>query len=157
MDVVDSYLARVQKKVKFSAKPGDTVNVHTRFQEGKKERTQVFRGVLIKVQGVKDTKSFTVRKMSGGVGVEKSFPLASPAVQKVEVLSSAKVRRSKLFYLRGLKGRKSRLQTLTGVQEAAESAKELEKTKSAKPAKEEQKAKAKTPEPVKKAKTPGAK
>ena len=114
MDIVDSYISKVQKQMDFSAKVGDTLNVHVRFREGGKERTQIFSGVVLKIQGQKHTRSFTVRKISDGVGVERSFPLASPAVQKVEVLSRAKVRRSRLFYLRQRKGRSARLQTLVG-------------------------------------------
>ena len=112
MDIVDSYISKVQKQMSFSARVGDTLNVYVRFREGGKERTQVFSGVVLKIQGQKHTRSFTVRKVSDGVGVERSFPLASPAVQKVEVLSRAKVRRSRLFYLRQRKGRSARLRTI---------------------------------------------
>ncbi len=111
MDIVDSYVSKTQKQLKFSAQVGDTVNVHVCFQEAGKERTQVFSGVVLKIQGQKSVRSFTVRKISDGVGVERSFPLASPAVQKVETLSQAKVRRSRLFYLRQRKGRSARLQS----------------------------------------------
>ena len=113
MDIVDSYISKTQKQVKFSAKVGDTLNVHVRFQEAGKERTQVFSGVVLKIQGKKSTRSFTVRKISDGVGVERTFPLAAPAVKKVEVVSRAKVRRARLFYLRKLKGRAARLKTIS--------------------------------------------
>ena len=112
MDIVDSYVSKSQKQMAFPVQVGDTVNVHVRFREGDKERIQIFTGVAIKIQGKKNTRSFTVRKISDGVGVERSFPLASPAVFKVETLSSAKTRRAKLYYLRHLKGRGARLKAL---------------------------------------------
>ena len=112
MDIVDSYVSKSQKPIPFSAQVGDTVDVHVRFQEAGKERTQVFSGVVLKVQGQKSVRSFTVRKISNGVGVERSFPLSSPAVQKVQTLSRAKVRRARLFYLRNRKGRSARLSAL---------------------------------------------
>ena len=109
MDIVDSYVSEKHKQIEFPALVGDTVNVHVRFQETGKERVQIFSGVVLKIQGKRSTRSFTVRKISGGVGVERTFPLASPAVKKVEMVSRAKVRRARLFYLRNLKGRASRL------------------------------------------------
>ena len=109
MDTVDSYVSKNQKQMDFPAQVGDTVNVSVRFQEAGKERTQVFSGVVLKIQGKKSTKSFTVRKISDGIGVERTFPLAGPAVEKVEVLSRAKVRRARLFYLRERTGRLARL------------------------------------------------
>jgi len=112
MDIVESYTLKNNKQVDFKAQVGDTVNVHAGFQESGKKRTQVFSGIVLKIQGRKSLRSFTVRKISNGIGVEKTFPLASPAVKKVEVLSRAKVRRAKLFYLRKLKGRSARLKTL---------------------------------------------
>ena len=111
MDIVDSYVSKTQKQLPFSSQIGDTVNVYVRFQEAGKERVQVFSGVVLKIQGQKSVRSFTVRKISNGVGVERSFPLASPAVQKVETLVQAKVRRARLFYLRHKKGRSARLQS----------------------------------------------
>lgn len=89
--------------------PGDTVGVYVRVKEGEKERVQLYKGVVLKVQGSGINRSFTVRKISAGVGVERTFPLASPAIDRVEVISRGKVRRSRLFYLRGLKGRSARL------------------------------------------------
>jgi large subunit ribosomal protein L19 len=88
---------------------GDLVAVSVKIKEGEKERVQIFQGVIIKVQGSGISRSFTVRKVSGGVGVERTFPIFSPAVEKIEVLSRGKVRRGRLFYLRGLKGRAARL------------------------------------------------
>ena len=92
-------------------KTGDTISVHVKVKEGEKERTQIFKGVVIKVQGSAMGRSFTVRKMSSGVGVERTFPFASPAIGKIQVLSRGKVRRSKIFYLRGLRGRAARLES----------------------------------------------
>ncbi|MDE0119848.1 MAG: 50S ribosomal protein L19 [Bdellovibrionales bacterium] len=112
MDIVDSYVSKIQKKMDFPGRIGDTVNVSVRFQEAGKERIQVFSGVILKIQGKKSTRSFTVRKISDGVGVERTFPLASPSVEKVEVISQAKVRRARLFYLRNRKGRAARLKTI---------------------------------------------
>ena len=89
---------------------GDKVNVHIRIKEGGKERIQVFQGVVIKTEG--KNHSFTVRKISEGIGVEKTFPLNSPALAKVEILSQSKVRRAKLYYIRKLQGRASRLTSI---------------------------------------------
>ena len=90
-------------------RPGDTVRVHVRIREGDKERTQVFEGVVIRRKrgGVHST--FTVRKMSYGVGVERIFPLHSPVIEKLEVKARGKVRRSRLFYLRELRGKAARI------------------------------------------------
>lgn len=89
---------------------GDTVNVYVKVKEGEKERTQVYAGVVTKIQGSGTSRSFTVRKISNGIGVERCFPFASPAVEKIEVVSFGKVRRSKLYYLRDLKGKKARIE-----------------------------------------------
>lgn len=90
-------------------RPGDTVRVHVRVVEGGKERIQVFEGVVIarKNRGIADT--ITVRKVSYGVGVERTFPIHSPMVAKIEVVRKAKVRRAKLYYLRNLSGKAARL------------------------------------------------
>ena len=82
-----------------------------KVKEGAKERVQLFKGVVIKVQGKAMGRSFTVRKMSSGIGVERTFPFASPAIAKIEVASRGKVRRSKIFYLRKLRGRAARLES----------------------------------------------
>lgn len=92
---------------------GDTVKVHARIVEGNKERIQIFEGVVIKRRkGEQSDATFTVRKVSYNVGVERTFPLHSPRVEKVEVVSSAKVRRARLFYLRPLRGKAARLKTI---------------------------------------------
>ncbi|MCS7280564.1 MAG: 50S ribosomal protein L19 [Desulfobacterota bacterium] len=89
--------------------PGDNVKVYTRVQEGDKERVQVFEGVVISVRGGNTRRTFTVRKISHGVGVEKTFPFHSPIIEKIEVLGRSKVRRAKLYYLRELKGKAAKL------------------------------------------------
>lgn len=95
------------KKQTFNS--GDTVGVYVKVREGEKERLQLFKGVVIQIKGSGSGRSFTVRKISNGVGVERTFPLISPAIERIEVVSTSKVRRSKLFYLRGLRGRSARL------------------------------------------------
>lgn len=89
---------------------GDTVNVHYRVREGEKERIQQYEGVVISERGSGPNKTFTVRKMSSNVGVERIFPLNSPFIAKIEIRRKGKVRRSKLFYLRELRGKKARIQ-----------------------------------------------
>ena len=88
---------------------GDTVRVHVKIKEGEKERIQIFEGVVIQRRGGGHSASFTVRKISSGVGVERIFPMESPNVTKVEIKSRGHVRRAKLFYLRELSGKKARL------------------------------------------------
>jgi large subunit ribosomal protein L19 len=90
---------------------GDTVRVHVKIREGDKERTQVFEGVVIRRRNGGASGSFTVRKISYGVGVERIFPVESPSVAKVEIKSRGHVRRSRLYYLRELKGKKARLRS----------------------------------------------
>ncbi len=92
-------------------KVGDTVAVHVRVREGDKERIQVFQGLVIRRKGGSASETFTVRKISSGVGVERIFPVQSPLVTKVEIKARGFVRRSKLYYLRDLSGKKARLQT----------------------------------------------
>jgi len=90
---------------------GDTVRVHVKIREGEKERTQVFEGVVIRRRNGGASASFTVRKVSYGVGVERIFPVESPSVEKVEIKSRGHVRRSRLYYLRDLRGKKARLRS----------------------------------------------
>ena len=92
-------------------KAGDTVRVHVKIREGDKERIQVFEGVVISRRGGGPTGTFTVRKVSSGVGVERIFPIESPAVAKLEIKSRGHVRRARLYYLRNLSGKKSRLRS----------------------------------------------
>ena len=89
--------------------PGDTITVAYRIKEGNKERIQLYRGVVIKINGHQDKKRFTVRKMSGTVGVERIFPIESPNIESIEVNKIGKVRRAKLYYLRALTGKKARI------------------------------------------------
>ncbi len=89
--------------------PGDTVRVHVKIKEGDKERIQVFEGVVIRKRKGNIGATFTVRKVSYGIGVERIFPLHSPAIEKIEVIRRGKVRRSRLYYLRGLKGKAARI------------------------------------------------
>ena len=89
--------------------PGDTVKVSTKVVEGDKERTQAFQGVVIRVRNSSAGSSFTVRRVAYGVGVERTFPLYSPRVEKVEVIRRGKTRRAKLYYLRGLSAKASRI------------------------------------------------
>ena len=98
-----------QRRRELSFRSGDHVRVHVRIVEGEKERIQVFEGVIIGIRGRGARASFTVRKVSYGVGVERIFPLQSPSVDKIEVVSSGKVRRAKLYYLRERTGKKARL------------------------------------------------
>ncbi|MFC0185290.1 LSU ribosomal protein L19P [Pseudarcicella hirudinis] len=91
----------------FSA--GDTINVHVKIREGNKERIQVFQGTVIQRKNSGAGESFTVRKVSNGVGVERIFPLLSPNIDKIEVLRLGKVRRARLFYLRGKQGKAARV------------------------------------------------
>lgn len=89
--------------------PGDTVKVFVRIREGEKERTQVFQGVVISKRKGTTNASFTVRKISYGIGVERVFPLHSPSVSKVEIVTHGRVRRSKIYYLRNLRGKAARI------------------------------------------------
>jgi large subunit ribosomal protein L19 len=89
--------------------PGDTVNIHYRVREGEKERIQQFEGVVIGRKGRGANQTFTVRKISNNVGVERIFPLSSPFIAKIEVKKRGKVRRAKLYYLRALRGKAARL------------------------------------------------
>ena len=91
----------------FSA--GDTITVYYEIKEGDKTRTQFFRGVVIQRRGSGATETFTIRKMSGTVGVERIFPVNMPALQKIEVNKRGKVRRARIFYFRGLTGKKARI------------------------------------------------
>ena len=95
-----------------SFRPGDTLRVHVRIVEGSRERIQVFEGVVIKRRGGGISETFTVRKISSGVGVERTFPLHTPKIEKIEVKRRGKVRRAKLYYLRSLRGKAARIQEI---------------------------------------------
>lgn len=92
----------------FSA--GDTITVHYKIKEGNKERIQQYKGVVIQRRGTGVKETFTVRKMSGNIGVERIFPIASPFIDKIEVNKCGDVRRARIYYLRGLTGKKARIQ-----------------------------------------------
>lgn len=102
--------AIVQQEVP-AFKAGDTVAVHYKIREGNKERIQIYQGVVIQRNSVGVNETFTVRKMSNGVGVERIFPINSPNIEKVDVVNFGKVRRAKLFYLRALTGKAARIKS----------------------------------------------
>jgi large subunit ribosomal protein L19 len=93
-----------------SFNPGDTIKVHVKVKEGDKERIQIFQGVVISRKGGGTRSMFTVRKISGGIGVERMFPLYSPTIDKIEVERHGRVRRAKLYYLRNLRGKAARIE-----------------------------------------------
>jgi large subunit ribosomal protein L19 len=93
-------------------RPGDTVRVHVKVVEGTRERIQVFEGVVIKRRGGGISETFTARKISYGVGVERTFPVHSPKIAKIEVIRRGKVRRAKLYYLRNLRGKAARIKEI---------------------------------------------
>jgi large subunit ribosomal protein L19 len=103
-------------------RPGDTVKVHVRVVEAGRERIQVFQGVVIRRQGGGLRETFTVRKISFGVGVERTFPVHSPTISRLEVVSRGKVRRAKLYYLRELRGKKARIRERREAPEPAQPA-----------------------------------
>ena len=90
-------------------RPGDTIRVHARIKEGEKERIQVFQGAVIRKRKGGTGATFTVRKVSYGIGVERIFPLHSPSIDKIEIVSRGKVRRGRLYYLRNLRGKAARI------------------------------------------------
>ncbi|OGS10655.1 MAG: 50S ribosomal protein L19 [Elusimicrobia bacterium RIFOXYA2_FULL_58_8] len=107
IDSITKYLGVKTNKIDFQ--PGDTVKVHTKVVEGDSERIQIFDGVVLSRRGSGISESFTVRKVSYGVGVERVFPVNSPRIDRVEIVKAGKVRRAKLYYLRGLSGKAARL------------------------------------------------
>jgi large subunit ribosomal protein L19 len=96
-------------------KAGDTVKVHVRIIEGQKQRIQAFEGVVIRKRRGNSRSNFTVRKVSYGIGVERTFPLHSPVIDRIEVISRGLVRRSRLYYLRSLRGKKARIKEATNI------------------------------------------
>ena len=99
----------VTKKEIPNFKSGDTITVYYEIREGDKVRTQFFKGVVIQIKGTGLTKTFTIRKMSGTIGIERIFPFNLPAIQKIEVNKRGRVRRSRIFYFRELRGKKARI------------------------------------------------
>jgi large subunit ribosomal protein L19 len=109
MNIIDRLEMEQMKKNIPTFKPGDTVKVHVKIVEGDKSRIQAFQGVVIKRQNGGIRESFTVRKISNGVGVERCFPLHSPSIETLEVVTRGQVRRAKLYYLRKLRGKAARI------------------------------------------------
>ncbi len=109
MDIIEN-LEKEQMRLDIpDFKPGDTIRVHARIKEGDKERIQVFQGAVIRRRKGKTGATFTVRKVSYGIGVERIFPLHSPTIDKIEIITRGKVRRGRLYYLRKLRGRAARI------------------------------------------------
>ena len=93
-------------------KAGDTLKVHVKIREGEKQRIQIFQGFVLRRQGESNRETFTVRKVSGGIGVERTFPVHSPMVDKIELVNRGRVRRAKLYYMRKLRGKAARIRTI---------------------------------------------
>ena len=111
-DIIKNIEAAQLKEQAPEFRVGDTVKVYGKIKEGNRERIQVFEGVVLKRQGGSNRETFTVRKFSNGVGVEKTWPLHSPNVEKVEIVRYGKVRRAKLYYLRDRVGKKAKVKEL---------------------------------------------
>jgi large subunit ribosomal protein L19 len=109
MKLMEKFEAKLARSTAPEFRPGDTVRVHVRVIEGDKERSQVFQGVVINRRGAGPRTTFTVRKVTEGIGVERIFPLNSPSISSVEITRKGQVRRAKLFYLRGKKGKAGRI------------------------------------------------
>ncbi len=107
--IVDNEFAVDNNKELPAFGSGDTITVHYKIKEGNKERIQQFRGVVLQRRGSGATETFTVRKMSGNVGVERIFPTFSPFIEKIDVNKRGKVRRARIFYFRGLTGKRARI------------------------------------------------
>jgi large subunit ribosomal protein L19 len=109
MNTLDALDAQSQRTDLPPFRPGDTVKVHARVVEGNRSRVQIFQGVVIKRQGDGLRETFTVRKESSGVGVERTYPINSPVIDRIEVVVRGQVRRAKLYYLRELRGKKAKI------------------------------------------------
>jgi large subunit ribosomal protein L19 len=109
LNLIQSIEQEQVKKDIIQFRPGDTVRIHVRVVEGGRERIQVFEGVVIRRRGGGLGETFTVRRVSYGVGVERTFPLHTPKIERIEVLRRGKVRRARLYYLRGLRGKAARI------------------------------------------------
>ena len=118
MSLIDQIEAAQKKDVKVQFKAGDTVRVFFKVVEGGNERIQAFEGVVIQKKGTGLTETFTVRKISFGVGVERIFPIHSPRIDKIQVVRQGKVRRAKLYYLRDLSGKAARITEVQNKQQA---------------------------------------
>ena len=102
----------VAKKEIPTFKSGDTITVYYEIREGEKVRTQFFKGIVIQIKGTGLTKTFTIRKMSGTIGIERIFPFNLPAIQKIEINKRGRVRRSRIYYFRELRGKKARIKEI---------------------------------------------
>ncbi len=110
MNLLDYVNSELKKESRFpDFRPGDNIAVSYKIIEGAKERIQIFKGDVIQIKGAGLSKTFTVRKMSSGVGVERIFPMESPNIAEIKVLKRGRVRRAKLYYLRGLVGKKAKI------------------------------------------------
>ncbi len=108
-NIVDQIAAESRRDDVPEFRAGDTLKVHVKVVEGNRSRVQVFQGIVIKVQGSGIGRTFTVRKVSFGVGVERTFPLHTPIIEKIEVATRGDVRRAKLYYLRNLRGKAAKI------------------------------------------------
>lgn len=114
LQTIEQEIVAQRKRDKVDVRVGDTVRVHVRITEGDKSRVQVFEGTIIRIRHGGPSATFTVRKVSSGVGVERIFPALSPNVERIEVVSRHKVRRAKLYYLRSRRGKSARLKEMVG-------------------------------------------
>lgn len=113
MNLVESISKEVSTMNEFPEfSSGDTITVYYKIKEGNKERTQHFKGVVLQRRGSGTTETFTIRKMSGGIGVERIFPINSPILEKIDINKRGKVRRARIFYLRELTGKKARIKEI---------------------------------------------
>ena len=110
LEIISKEISALKQHPKFSS--GDTITVYYKIKEGNKERTQHFKGVVLQRRGAGTTETFTIRKMSGEVGVERIFPVNSPILEKIEVNKKGKVRRARIFYMRELTGKKARIKEI---------------------------------------------
>lgn len=122
MNVLDAVDAASLRSDIPTFRAGDELKVHVRVIEGSKSRIQVFQGIVIRRQGDGVRETFTIRKVSYGVGVERTFPVHTPVIEKIEVVRQGDVRRAKLYYLRDLRGKAAKIREKRGAQEAAQSA-----------------------------------
>ena len=112
LQTIEKEIVAERKRKPVDVRPGDTVRVHVRIKEGDKSRIQVFEGTVIRIKKGGPRTTFTVRKISSGVGVERVFPACSPSIEKIEVVARHRVRRAKLHFLRGRRGKSARLKPL---------------------------------------------
>jgi large subunit ribosomal protein L19 len=122
MNVLDAVDAASFRSDIPTFRAGDELKVHVRVIEGSKSRIQVFQGIVIRRQGDGVRETFTIRKVSYGVGVERTFPVHTPVIEKIEVVRQGDVRRAKLYYLRDLRGKAAKIREKRGAQEAAQAA-----------------------------------